>query len=455
MLVPHLNEYRSFLPRFYRLATVSVLSNMMVPLAGLCDTAFLGHLQDLKYLAGVILASILFDYLYRILKFLRNSTNAMTAQAVGKEDEEEVLLAGLRSGLIALAIALLILSLQYPIQRLGFLILSGSREVELTGIEYFNARIWGAPAVLLNFVLIGWFLGREKNGIVFLISAIANGSNVLLDYLMISRWGWASMGAGLATALSQYLAMFVGAIAVILTIDRDPTVLPKVFALQAFKGAIALKIDILIRFIALISAYSIFTNLSAGIGTELLAENGLLLQIALLSQFTIQGVGMTAQTLIGNFKGKGDVSKLMPVIVTAIINSLPIALTFALVTLLFPQSLFGILTSHSEINQEITQYTFWLVPLLSLTAIAFMFEAYFIGLKQGSVLRNASLIALAVFLPTVGAAWYWNSVDLLWLSLSVYMLVLVLYLGWQIWRVQEDLTQQVAPQVKLNLKKSS
>ena len=454
-MLSHFNEYRSFLPRFYRLATVSVLSNMMVPLAGLCDTAFLGHLQDLKYLAGVILASILFDYLYRILKFLRNSTNAITAQAVGKEDEEEVLLAGLRSGLIALAIALLILSLQYPIQKLGFLILSGSREVELTGIEYFNARIWGAPAVLLNFVLIGWFLGREKNGIVFLISAIANGSNVLLDYLMISRWGWASMGAGLATALSQYLALFAGAIAVMLTIETDlGSVFPKVFAPQAFKGAIALKIDILIRFIALISAYSIFTNLSAGIGTELLAENGLLLQIALLSQFTIQGVGMTAQTLIGNFKGKGAISKLMPVLVTAIINSLPIALTFALVTLLFPQSLFGILTSHSEINREITQYTFWLVPLLSLTAIAFMFEAYFIGLKQGSVLRNASSIAFAVFLPTVGAAWYWNSVNLLWLSLSIYMLILVLYLGWQIWRVQEDLIQQIAP-VKLNLKESS
>ena len=169
-----LNKYRSFLPRFYRLATVSVLSNMMVPLAGLCDTAFLGHLQDLKYLAGVILASILFDYLYRILKFLRNSTNAMTAQAVGKEDDEGVLLAGLRSGLIAVAIAVSILCLQYPIQKLGFLILSGAQEIEGAGVEYFNARIFGAPAVLLNFVLIGWFLGREKNGVVLAISMLLN-----------------------------------------------------------------------------------------------------------------------------------------------------------------------------------------------------------------------------------------------------------------------------------------
>lgn len=50
-----------FLPRFFRLATIAVLSNMMVPLAGLVDTAFLGHLEDIDYLAGVILGSILFD----------------------------------------------------------------------------------------------------------------------------------------------------------------------------------------------------------------------------------------------------------------------------------------------------------------------------------------------------------------------------------------------------------
>ena len=439
------NQDRDFIPRFYRLASVSVLSNMMIPLAGLCDTAFLGHLQDLRHLAGVILASILFDYLYRILKFLRNSTNAMTAQAAGENDPEGILLAGLRSGLIAIAIALLILLLQYPIQKLGFAILSGAQEIESTGREYFNARIWGAPAVLLNFVLLGWFLGREKNGTVLLISAIANGSNIFLDYLMIYRWHWSSMGAGLATALSQYLALSVGLITILITIDWQDvsSVLPQVWNRQALQGALKLKVDILIRFLTLISAYSIFTNLSAGISTELLAENGLLLQIALLSQFTIQGIGMTTQTLVGNFNGKGENTKLMPLMTMAIINSLPLALIFALTTLFFPQAIFGLLTNHSEINQTITQYTIWLLPLLSFTAIAFMLEAYFIGLKAVAVLRNASLTAFFLaFLPVIIAAWYLNNVNLLWLSLTVYMLALVLYLGKQILTMQQNLTQK-------------
>ncbi|MEL6437944.1 MAG: guanitoxin biosynthesis MATE family efflux transporter GntT [Cyanobacteria bacterium J06621_8] len=441
-----INQSSNFLPRFYRLATVSVLSNMMVPLAGLCDTAFLGHLQEIKYLAGVILASILFDYLYRILKFLRNSTNAMTAQAVGQDDSVGVLLAGLRSGLIALAIALGIVTLQYPIQKLGFFILSGSQEIEAAGAAYFNARIWGAPAVLLNFVLIGWFLGREKNGVVLLISILANGSNVLLDYLMIYRWNLSSMGAGLATALSQYLALLVGLIAVALTINWQELIkaASMVWEANALKSAVALKTNILIRFLALISAYSIFTNLSASMGAESLAENGLLLQIALLSQFTIQGVGMTTQTLIGNFKGKGELNRLMPLMITALVNSVPIALMFAFSCWFFPQTLFGLLTNHQEINQEITQYTVWLFPLLSFTAIAFMLEAYFIGLKEGAVLRNASLVSfILVFLPVITIASYYNSIDLLWISLICYMLSLVIYLSWQMLKMQQQLVNPI------------
>ncbi len=427
-----------FLPRFYRLSFVAVLSNMMIPLAGLCDTAFLGHLKDIKPLAGVILASILFDYLYRILKFLRNSTNALTAQAVGEDNNQEMIVAGLRSSLIAIAIALIILLLQYPIHKLGFTILSGSPAIEVSGIEYFNARIWGAPAVLLNFVLIGWFLGREKNSLVLLISVIANFSNVLFDYLMIYRWHWESMGAGLATALSQYLALLVALIGVTFSVNWQDVSLAitKVWKKESLQDAISFNFNILVRFLALISVYSIFTNISATMGTNLLAENGLLLQIALLSQFAIQGVGMTTQTLVGNFKGKGEEQKILSLLIVAIFTSLVISLGFALSVIYFPETIFSWLTNHAEINQEIVSYSLWLLPLFSFTAIAFMLEAYFIGLKEGKILRNASLIAFfLIFIPLILLTLYIQSVHLLWFSLTSYMLTLIVLLTIQIWKI--------------------
>ncbi|MGF1673537.1 MAG: guanitoxin biosynthesis MATE family efflux transporter GntT [Rivularia sp. (in: cyanobacteria)] len=435
------SRYSSFLPRFLRLASVSILSNMMVPLSGIVDTAFLGHLADIRHLAGVILASILFDYLYRILKFFRNGTNAITAQAVGENDQQGILLALLRSSLVAMAIAIAILILQYPIQKLGFAILAGSPDVKVFGIDYFNARIWGAPAVLLNFVLIGWFLGREMNFLVLLISVVGNCSNVILDYVMINRWGWESMGAGLATALSQYLALLVGLVVVGLNIPWKilPTVIKDVFNWQALKASIALKTNILVRYLALITAYSIFTNLSAAMGNEVIAENGLLLQIVLLSQFAVNGIGLTTQSLIGNFKGKGETQQMMPVLQVSIFGSVLIASIFSSVTILFPQTIFGLLTSHTDISQSVTNYRDWLLPLLTFGAIAFMLEGYTVGLKQGARLRNSALIALGLgFMPIAGMAWYLQNNHLLWLSLTLYMATLMVSLGVQVPRMQSQ-----------------
>ena len=421
-----------FLGRFYRLASISVLANMMVPLAGLVDIAFLGHLTDIRHLAGVILATILFDYLYRVLKFMRSSTNAMMAQAVGKNDDKGVILAGLRSGLIALLVGLIIIVLQYPLQKIGFLILTGSADIESAGVDYFYARIWGAPAVLLNFVLFGWFLGREMNWGMLLMSIVGNGSNVLLDYLMIFKWGWASAGAGLATALSQYLALVVGLIWMGFTIPWQavPAAIQELFDWVALKETFALKGNILIRFLILISVYSIFTNLSATMGTTVLAQNGLLLQIALLSQFTIQGVGVTMQTLTGNFKSKGDIQQMIPLLIVSLATSVVIALGFSEISIFFPDQVFGLLTNHTEVNQEINQYTIWLLPILVTTAITFMLEGYFIGLKEGATLRNTVLLSFVVaFMPLAIAAWYFHNNHLLWATLLSYMTSNMLLLG--------------------------
>ncbi|MGB3420879.1 MAG: MATE family efflux transporter [Dolichospermum sp.] len=122
------------------------------------------------------------------MNFLRSSSNGMTAQAVGTDDPEAILLVLLRNGLIALGIGTLILILQYPLQQVGFTFLVGATEVKDAGLDYFQACIWGAPAVLLNFVLVGWFFGRELNIFVVLISVVESLTNVVLDYLFIIRY---------------------------------------------------------------------------------------------------------------------------------------------------------------------------------------------------------------------------------------------------------------------------
>ncbi|PLS68462.1 MAG: MATE family efflux transporter [Cyanobacteria bacterium M5B4] len=405
---------------------------MMVPLAGLVDTAFLGHLADLNQLAGVILGGILFDYLYRILKFLRSSTIALTASA---PEGEALLTVLLRSLMVALTIGFSILLLQYPICNLGFALIAGSPDLEASGVNYFNGRVWGAPAVLGNFVLIGWFLGQEKTAVVLLMSLVGNGVNIILDYLMINPWG--SGGAGLATAISQYCAFFVGVIIAIKTIGWFPGVLNSLLTEVGFKQTITLKANVLIRFLVLISVFAIFTNLSARLGSNFLTENGLLLQIALLSQFTIQGIGMTTQTLVGRLYKEGEAQQMLPLIQISIIFSTTIALLIGLITVAFPKFVFSLLTNHLEIQTAMESYDFWLLPLLIFTAVAFMLEGYFIGLKEGTILRNSSIYSfLWGFLPLAGLGVYYQNNHLLWAALTLYMLSLAISLALQLPQTQ-------------------
>ena len=428
----------NFLGRFYRLVLVNILSSLMIPLAGLVDVAFLGHLADIRHLAGVVLATILFDYLYLGFNFLRSSTNGMTAQAVGRDDSKAMLLVGLRHGLIALGVGALILILQYPLQKLGFALLAGSPEIKASGIDYFNARIWGAPAVLLNFVLMGWFLGREMNGFVLLMSSIGNGANIVLNYLFIIQWDWASAGAGLATAVGQYLALLVGLILACFNIQWQeiPAVAQKILDWSALKATFTFNGNIMIRTLVFISSFAIFTNLSSAMGTTLLAENGLLLRVVDLCLFVLQGLGTSTQTLTGNFKGKDANEQLKPLLEIALLTSLLLALSFALVSVLFPQTIFGLLTNHAEITNSINSYVGWLIPVLVFAAIAFMLEGYFIGLTEGQTIRNSALAAFGIgFAPTAFVAWYFHSNHVLWLALSLYMVISVITLGIQIQRL--------------------
>lgn len=90
-------------------------------------------------------------------------TTGMVAQAIGRKDNQSAILIGLQHGILALILGLAILIFQQPLQILGFAILSATPEVKTSGVDFYNALIWGAPATLINFVLIGWFLGQTQS----------------------------------------------------------------------------------------------------------------------------------------------------------------------------------------------------------------------------------------------------------------------------------------------------
>jgi multidrug resistance protein, MATE family len=423
-----------FLGIFFRLALINVLSNLMVPLAGLIDTAFLGHLSDIRHLAGVALATVLFNYLYWTFGFLRMGTTGMTAQAMGRQDSDAALLVGLRNGIVALGLGLAILMFQWPLRSLGFTLLSAAPEVKAAGQAYFDALIWGAPATLINFVIVGWYLGRSQSGNVLLLSAVSNLTNVGLDYLFIVQWGWQGAGAGAATALSQGVMLFAGLVLVgrDVSVSQVQRVMTQLLNAAALRATMTLNSEILVRTFALISTFAVFMNLSALFGTSILSANALLLQVITLAAYFIDGVAFATESLAGVLSNQnpGQLRRLLYVAGT---SSVGLGLMAAGAFILAPSTLFRLLTNHTEILTLVERYVDWLLPVLGFGSIAYLLDGYFLGLTQGRILRQSAVsAALFGFVPMAIAAWFFHAVHLLWLALALFMAGRAITLGIQV-----------------------
>lgn len=413
----------------------------MVPLASLVDVAFLGHLTEIRHLAGVAIATVLFNYIYWTFGFLRMGTTGLTAQAQGRGKQQQMIVILLRNCAIALCLGLLILSLQKPLRDIGFTLLQADPAVIKAGRDYYEALIWGAPATLLNFVLLGWFLGKEQGGKVLLISLINKSSNIILDYIYIVLWKQASYGAGAATAISQYITLILGLILVSREISWSALKqnLAEIINISAFKATFALNRDILIRTLALVSTFALFTNFSATMGTRTLAVNTLLLQIITLAAYFIDGIAFATESIAGNLHGQGKKDELIPLLKLAGSTSLLAGLVFAIMFCLFTQSLFSLLTNHNEIIEQLNYYVWWLLPILSFGSIAYMLDGYFLGLTAGQVLRQSTIIAVLFgFMPMAIIAWYWQSKHLLWLALTLFMMTRSITLGLKVKQYSEE-----------------
>lgn len=419
-------------PRFFRLAVPNILSNVTVPLVGLVDTAMLGHLPDIRFLGGVALGAVIFDYAYWSFGFLRMGTTGVTAQAVGRDEPVEVYQILYRSLLIALSLAAVLLVLQRPLRDLGFALLSGTDGVEAAGRAYFDARIWGAPATLSNYVLLGWLLGREKARSALVMTVVGNGANVVLDWWFIMRLGLESAGAGAATALSQYLMLGTGVALVAWQGGGYRPLRDEVLDRSRLTVLFRLNRDILVRTLCLLTTFAAFTNFSAIIGAGVLAANTILFRLQLLSSYLIDGAAFATESLAGIYRGRNDVAGLRRLLRLAMRTGLLFAAPVPVILLLFPGAVLGVLTSHTDVVALAATFAPWQALVVVVGAAAFIYDGFFIGLTEGKILRNQMLVAMAVFFaPLAWLALAMKSNHLLWAAMALFMAgrVVTLWVG--------------------------
>src|SRR6478609_6014845 len=136
--------------RVLAIAVPMTLASATTPLLGVVATAAIGRLGQAHLLGAVAMASVVFDCMFWLFGFLRMGTVALTAQALGARDLGEERTTLIRALLVAGAIGMALILLQWPLSFLVFRLLGASAEVTHAAELYFYVRIWSAPFVLAN-----------------------------------------------------------------------------------------------------------------------------------------------------------------------------------------------------------------------------------------------------------------------------------------------------------------
>ena len=207
----------------WMIAWPAILSNISIPILGLVDAAMLGHLEDSRYLAAVALGAAILSFLYWGFSFLRMGTTGHVARARGAGEHTLAFLVLARSALLGLLIAVAVIGLGPAWTGLGLALMNPAESLAGLADSYIGIRLLSAPAVLVTYAIVGWFIGCQNTRWPMAILLLTNGVNILLDGVFIIGMGLNSDGAAIATVCAEYCGLLLAAIAVWLAARELPS----------------------------------------------------------------------------------------------------------------------------------------------------------------------------------------------------------------------------------------
>ena len=384
--------------RILTLALPMTLSHVTTPLLGLVDATVIGRLGEAHLLGAVALGAVIFDFVFWSFGSLRMATAGLTAQATGAGNRHEVDLTLARAFLVAGVTGLLLILLQWPIATLAFSMAGASQAVTDALSTYFFIRIWAAPFTLANYVILGSTLGRGRTDLGLLLQVAINVANIVFTMALVLGFSLGIAGAAIGTALAEVLGAGLG-IVVLRRLGSNPLAVtwPEVLHRAAMLQTLAMNRDIMIRNVALILAFSIFSALGARSGDVTLAANAVLYNMFLIGGYFLDGFATAAETLCGQSIGARDERSFRRAIHLSLGWSLGFGLAVSALFLIGGGFFIDFVSTNPEVRSYARDYLVFaaLTPLFG--AAAFAFDGIYTGATWTRSMRDLMVIAFIVY----------------------------------------------------------
>jgi MATE family multidrug resistance protein len=289
------------------------------------DIAVVGHNYPAEILSTVAIGTTVFDVLFGLFIFLRMSTTGLTAQ----NPKKPVILQ--RALITALMIAALIIVLSPSLFRLICVLVPMNVNIKEGLFSYFHLRILATPAILINFVLMGYFFGQQNTKAPLMMLLLINLSAIVLDFVLVNYFRIGLKGLGYANILSQ---CFGSALGVILTHHQYKPFVKQngeLFEPSALMAFFHLNKDIFIRTLCLMISIATFTRLGAGLGPSVVAANLILMSLHQFSSYFLDGFAISCEALVGKALGRNDVKEFIAALKACFLYSILIGCALSLI----------------------------------------------------------------------------------------------------------------------------
>lgn len=410
--------------RILMLAIPCIISNITVPLLGLVDVSIVGHMGNVSCIGAIAIGSMMFNIVYWLFGFLRMGTSGLTAQAVGAGDKAETVRLLKRSVTVGLAIALGMVVMQLPLRSLLMWLLNTPREsAEMVG-RYYAILIWGAPAMMCQYGLTGWFIGMQNTRIPMAVSIAQNVVNIIASVLMVFGLGMQIEGVALGTLIAQWTGFLMAFFfAWNLGNERQLPWHVPFMSVSAMLRFFAVNRDLFLRTVCLVAVNLYFTSAGARLGVVILAVNTLLMTLFTLFSHFLDGFAFAAEACVGNAYGAGDKEQLNQTVRSLYWWGAIIVAVFTLVYAVGGEGFLGLLTNEQDVVKAAADYLPWAVLVPAAGVLPFIYDGIFIGITATRGMLISSVFAMVTFftlcylmIPTVGNHG-------LWLALISYLLV--------------------------------
>ncbi len=410
----------------FKLAMPIFFSNLAIPLTGLVDTALMGHLENEKYLVAVSISTVVMTMVLWSFGFLRMGTVGLVAQALGRGDYREIVSTTSRNFIIAIIIGIIIIFCQKFIINLIIYFYKPQALTSSLINDYISIRVFSAPAELIMYILVGFYLGIQRTKISSLLIIIFSLLNIFFSLYLVLNQGLKINGVAFGTVLSAYLTIIAFSTYTYFFIIKNFKLIPNFKKILIKKKLIKLfniNFDIFIRTILLTFSFLWISYQGSILGEDYLAANAILLQFIMVSSFFLDAYAYSIEGVVGFSLGR----KVKKSFLLAVRNSFELSfITGLLIALLYTfyyRSIINIITDLEFLRFFSYEYVFWVILIPPVASFCYQFDGIFIGASQSKDMRNAMIISFVIYIfLSIFLVKHLNNHGL-WLSLLIFMIL--------------------------------